>query len=70
MKTNNGVDYLREKLIDYYASATPFFAVAHDDVVRIEHNYPKIIFYILNRFSLFIAPQILRSIKSTLTAKM
>jgi hypothetical protein len=37
MKTNNGVDYLREKLIDYYGSATPFFAVAHADVVRIEH---------------------------------
>jgi hypothetical protein len=70
MKTNNGVDYLREKLIDYYGSATPFFAVAHADVVRIEHNYPKIIFYILNRFSLFIAPQILSSIKSTLAANM
>ena len=36
MKTNNGVDYLREKLIDYYGSATPFFPVAYADVVRIE----------------------------------
>lgn len=37
MKTNNGVNYLREKLIDYYGSVTPFFSVANAEVVRIEH---------------------------------
>ena len=36
MKNNNDVDYLREILIDYYGSATPFFPVADADVVRIE----------------------------------
>ena len=34
--TSNEIETLREKLIDYYGSATPFFQIATADVVCIE----------------------------------
>ena len=30
------INWIREKLIDYYGSATPFFPIANADVVRVE----------------------------------
>ena len=34
--TEREIDMLRQKLIDYYSSASPFFGVAMADVIRVE----------------------------------
>lgn len=34
--TEREIKQIREKLIDYYGSATPFFPIATADVIRIE----------------------------------
>ena len=34
--TEREIKRIREKLIDYYGSATPFFPIATADVIRIE----------------------------------
>lgn len=34
--TEREIKRIREKLIDYYGSATPFFSIASADVIRIE----------------------------------
>lgn len=34
--TEREIKQIREKLIDYYGSATPFFPIATADVIRVE----------------------------------
>ena len=34
--TDREINRIREKLIDYYGSATPFISMANADVIRIE----------------------------------
>ena len=34
--TDSEINRIREKLIDYYGSATPFFPMASADVIRVE----------------------------------
>lgn len=34
--TEREIKQIRERLIDYYGSATPFFSIASADVIRVE----------------------------------